>query len=427
MWPGATATPAEGPLIEALPAFLGENQLIELEPAAVAQTGLARVEKIRARQLTPVPGSEPVPLIGSHVVAFRKTLGLGQIVLAPIDLATLRFTSNLAVQRFWASMLQGVPDRTRDNLPDMKIARWVREVHAPRVRIVPAWLLVALVVIGPVDSLLLKLLGRRPWTTVTLIGWAGLIAGLTYNARESNRERPTEYRTVRVIDEVDQSQAMVTDYIGLRWAEGSAVTVPRGEYEWWQPALDPTDAPTGQHSDFAAHQNEGGTWPHRLAAHVATPRVLQSQKWTASPGVIEAKLSLAGGRVVGKITNRGDRPLTNVRIRVAGGVAHVSGTIEPSVTTTIDAPVEASGTSINIPPPEFSWEARRSTNTPILLPDYSAVEGSSFARSTRILDLLSRGKACIYAQIDGPPPPMELPALVNQRHMAFVRSVVPLD
>ena len=427
MWPGATATPGEGPLIEALPALLGENQLIELEPAALTQTGLARVEKIRARQLTPMPGAEPVPLIGSQVVAFRRTLGLGQIVLAPIDLATLRFTSNLAVKRFWSSMLQGVPDRTRDNLPDMKIARWVREVHAPRVRIVPAWLLVALAIIGPVDSLLLKLLGRRPWTFVTLIGWAGLIAGLTYNTRENNRERPTEYRTVRVIDEADQSQAMVTDYIGLRWAEGSTVTVPRGEYEWWQPALDPTDPPTAQHSDFAALQNEGGTWPQRLAAHVPTPRVLQSQKWTASPGVIEAKLSVAGGRVVGKITNRGDRPLSNVRIRVAGGVANVSGTIEPSVTTTIDAPVEASDTSLNIPPPEFSWEARRSTNTPILLPDYSAVEGSSFARSTRILDLLSRGKACVYAQIDAPPPPMELPAPVDQRHMAFVRSVVPLE
>jgi hypothetical protein len=115
MWPGATATPAEGPLIEALPALLGENQLIELDPENVKQVGLARVEKIRARQLTPIPGAEPVPLIGTKVVAFRRTLGLGQIVLAPIDLATLRFTSNLAVQRFWSSMLRGVPDRTRDN------------------------------------------------------------------------------------------------------------------------------------------------------------------------------------------------------------------------------------------------------------------------------------------------------------------------
>ena len=427
MWPGATATPANGPLIEALPALLGENQLIELDAAAVTQTGLARIDKIRARQLTPMPGAEPLPLIGAQVVAFRRTLGLGQIVLAPIDLATLRFTSNLAVQRFWSTMLQGVPDRTRDNLPDMKIARWVREVHAPRVRIVPAWLLVALVVLGPVDSLLLKLLGRRPWTVATLIGWAGLIAGVTYNTREHNRERPSEFRSVRVIDEVDQAQVTVTSYVGLRWAEGASVTMPRGEYEWWQPAVDPTDAPTSRHSEFVAHQSEGGTWPHRLAADVPTPRVLQSQKWTASPAVIEAKLSLVGGRVAGKITNRGDRPLTNVRVRVAGGVAHVSGTIEPSVTTTIDSPVEATDTSLNIPPPEFSWEPRRSTNTPILVPDYSAVEGSSFARSRRIIDLLARGRACVYAQVADPPPPVEIPAPVNQRHTAFIRSVVALD
>ena len=427
MWPGATATPANGPLIEALPALLRENQLIELDPADVTQAGLASVAKIRARQLTPMPGAEQVPLIGTQVVAFRRTLGLGQIVLAPIDLATLRFTSNLAAKRLWSTMLQGVPDRTRDNLPDMKIARWVREVHVPRTRTIPAWLLVALVIIGPVDSLLLRLLGRRPWTVVTLVGWAGLIAGLTYNARENNRERPTEFRTVRVIDETDGSQAMVTTYAGVRWPEGSSVTVPRSQYEWWEPAIDPTDPPNAQHCDFAAHQNESGTWPDPLAAHVPTPRVLQSQKWTASPGLIEAKLSLAGGRVVGKITNRGDRRLTNVRIRVAAGVAHVSGTIEPSVTTTVDAPVESSDTSLNIPAPEFSWEARRSTNTPILLPDYAALEGSVFARSTRVLDLLAHGRACIYAQIDDPPSPIELPAPVNQRHMVFLRSVVPLE
>ncbi|MDQ3441006.1 MAG: hypothetical protein M3478_11730 [Planctomycetota bacterium] len=427
MWPGASATPATGPLIEALPALMGENQLIELDPASVAHVGLARVAKIQARQLSPIEGIEPVPLIGSQVVAFRRSVGFGQIVLAPIDLATLRFTSNLAVQKFWSPMLRGVPDRTRDNIPEMKVARWLREADAARTRIVPAWLIFALVIVGPIDGLLLKLLGRRPWTVVTVLGWGGLIAAVTYNAREHNRERRVEYRTVRVTDEVDQSVAMVTDFVGVRWPQGSSLTVPRQEYQWWQPAIDPTDPPNGAHSEFVAEQSEGGTWPARMAAHVPTPRVLQAQKWTASPGLIEAKLSPKGDRVVGTITNRGERPLINVRIRIANGVAQVGGAIAPGGTFNIDAPVEAKDRSLDIPPAESFFEARRSTDTPILLPDYGAIEASTFARSTRIVALLRRGRACVYAQIDSPVPPSDLPAPKIEKHLAFVRSLVRLE
>ena len=427
MWPGAAATPASGPLIQALPAVIGDNQFIELDPTVVAQAGLARVAKIQARQLAPIEGSEPVPLIGSQVVAFRRTVGFGQIVLAPIDLATLRFTSNLAVQKLWSPLLLGVPDRARDNVPDVKVARWLREAHAARVRIVPGWLIVALVIIGPVDSLLLKLLGRRPWTVVTVLGWGGLITALTYNAREHNTERPAEYRTVRVIDEVDQFQAMVTDFVGLRWPHGSSLTVPREQYQWWQPAIDPTDPPEGPISELSTEQSEGGTWPARMAAHVPTPRVLEAQKWTASPGLIDAKLSLKGGRVVGTIANRGERPLTDVRIRVAAGVARVEGAIAPGVTASVDASVESQDRSLEIPPPETFYEARRSADTPILIPDYPAIEGSTFARSTRIIDLLSRGRACVYAQVQDPTPPSDLPDPTREKHLAFVRSVVRLE
>jgi hypothetical protein len=89
--------------------------------------------------------------------------------------------------------------------------------------------------------------------------------------------------------------------------------------------------------------------------------------------------------------------------------------------------VQSQDRSFEIPPPEFSYAPRRSTDTPILLADYTSIEGSTFARSTRIVDLLAHGRACIYAQVDNPAPPMEIPGPLNQRHLAFVRSVVPLD
>ena len=74
------------------------------------------------------------------------------------------------------------------------------------------------------------------------------------------------------------------------------------------------------------------------------------------------------------------------------------------------------------------WDERRATNTPILLPDYAAVEASTFARSMRMADLLARGdRACVYAEMVDPAPPIDLPVATDQKHLAFVRSMTRLE
>ncbi|HEV2293303.1 MAG TPA: hypothetical protein VGR35_05570 [Tepidisphaeraceae bacterium] len=429
LWPGAGATPESGPLIDALPAMIGESQLIDLDPKVVESVGLARIARIGARRLIPVPDSEPIALIGERITGFRRPTGFGQIVIAPIDLATLRFTSNLAVQKFWGSMLHGVPDRTRDNQPDATVTRWLRDTSAGRARVVPLWLIVALAIVGPLDSLLLKLLRRRPWTLVTVLGWAGLIAAVTHNVREQNRERPVEYRTVRIIDEVDRAAAIVTDFVAVRWPEGESLAFPEERGAWWRPAIDPTDPPTSPRSEFHAEQSEAGTWPVRLPAQVPTPHVLEVQRWTASPSVIDASLAVRSAQITGKITNRGERPLRKVRIRTATGVAQLDvPQIEPGETAEVSAAINADDGSLQMPPPERFYTERRASDAPIPLPDYAAVEASTFLRSTRIAELLARGeRACVYAEIEDPAPPAELPAPVNQKHLAFVRSLVRLQ
>lgn len=325
--------------------------------------------------------------------------------------------------------MRGVPDRTSDNHPDAKITRWLRDASAARMRIVPLWLIVGLLIVGPLDSLLLKLLGRRPWTVVTVLGWAGLIAAVTYNVREQNRERPIEYRTVRIIDEVDRAAAMVTDFVAVRWPEGSALAFPEERGAWWRPANDPTDPPESPRSEFHAQQNEAGTWPTVLPAHVPTPRVLHAQQWTASPSVIGGSLAVNGNEVTGKLTNRGEHPLRNVLIRTAKGFSQLNvPKIEPGETVEVSATLDLDDRSMEIPPPERFYTERRATGAPILLPDYRAVEGSTFLRSTRITELLAGGgRACVYAEVEDPPPPVELSAPVNQKHLVSVRSLVRLQ
>jgi hypothetical protein len=62
------------------------------------------------------------------------------------------------------------------------------------------------------------------------------------------------------------------------------------------------------------------------------------------------------------------------------------------------------------------------------MPDYAAVEASTFARSMRMADLLAKGdRACIYAELVDPAAPVDLPVATDQRHMSFVRSMTRLE
>jgi hypothetical protein len=217
--------------------------LIAVDPAVVERAGLTRVTKVRGRRLMPVADAEPIVLLGSSITAYRRPIGFGQIVMAPVDLATFRFQSDKAIRAFWAPMLAGVPERMRDNVAGHEGgalgARHVRRPHAHR----PAWMLVALVVIGPLDSLLLKLLGRRPWSIVTVMGWAALFGAVVMNVREQRRERPVAYRSVRVDRRGRPRRRKRNRFPCVRWPKGATFEFPEERGAWWQPAADPTDAP----------------------------------------------------------------------------------------------------------------------------------------------------------------------------------------
>ncbi|MGB7156666.1 MAG: hypothetical protein WBD40_01290 [Tepidisphaeraceae bacterium] len=436
LWPGSSAPSERGPLIDVLPALIGESYFLDLDPATVERIGWTRVPRVRARQLNPLPDAEAVPLVGQSVVAYRRPVGFGQVVISPIDLSAMRFTVPQAVMAFWKPLLHGVPDRTRDGTPDVKTTRWLRDMPNARARTIPAWLLVSLAFLGPVDTLLLKLLGRRPWTFVTVLGWGGLIAAGAFNISRQNAERTVEYRSVRMIEEADGAAAIVTDLVSLRWPEGTpfdfqADGARRGA--WWQPANDPTDPPESERSEFHAEQSEGGTWPTRFAAHVPTPRVLQAQEWTSSPSIVVASLTIKtidGKRhVVGALTNRGEKPLANVRIRLADGIARLDGTpVASGESRDVRAPIDPDDRSLDMPPAEVLYNERRAATQPVGAPDFTSIESFAFQRSLRLIDLLAKGdRACIYAEIVDPAPPVDLPAATRQKHLALVRSLVRLD
>jgi hypothetical protein len=156
--------------------------------------------------------------------------------------------------------------------------------------------------------------------------------------------------------------------------------------------------------------------------------MLEAQRWTAAPSLIDATLKLSDGRVTGKLTNRSDKPLTNVRIRTSSGVAR----LEVQRSRRRDDRHRASDRS------ERSLAGDSAARSLLLRPpgDGHAYPAAGLRghrrldvpRSTRLATLLAHGdRACVYGEILGAAAPLDVPVATDQKHMAFVRSLVRLD
>ena len=96
--------------------------------------------------------------------------------------------------------------------------------------------------------------------------------------------------------------------------------------------------------------------------------------------------------VAGTITNRGERPLANVRIRLIDGIARIDGTpIAAGEAREISAPIDPADRSLDMPSAESYFNERRSTTIPIATPDYTSLESFAFQRSMRATHLLAEG------------------------------------
>ncbi len=436
--PGSVPVPQSGPLIDVLPAVLGDVALVELDPAAVAAAGLPpRVRTVHGRRLSPAVDAQRVPILGAEVVAYRRAVGFGEIVVLPIDVSGLIFRTPEAAAAFWRPLIGDMSDPARTDAArartDDRTNTWLRSMSAMRWRVVPTWLLAALVIAGPVDSLLLVLMSRRPVTIVTGLAWCGLLGGGGVFLYHRSLPRVVDYHSVRVLDEVDGAAAAVTDRAALRWPRGSSLELPHHTGAWWRPAYETTVSPATPISELATWQSEGGNSPARMAAHVPTPRILHAQQWTASEAIIAGKLTLstvAGQtRLSGRLTNRGAAPLVNLRVRSAGGVARIDvPPLAPGATIEIDAAIEAGNSPLQIPATQGNAKAPQQGEVVAAAPDYASAEAMTHRRSRRLDALLQDpARVCVYAEVLQPAAPLKMAGETRETHVVFVRSLMRLE
>ncbi|MDB5300480.1 MAG: hypothetical protein JWO87_2143, partial [Phycisphaerales bacterium] len=395
LWPGDGGFPSRSPLVDALPARLGERLNLDLSAEDRAAAGLPqRFGHMAVYQLEPERGAQRIPLFNKgQAAAFAKRVGLGRIVLAPLNVGDLQFDDNAKALALWQPLLAGavsltpvpvaapatepapatnpanpvmpgvyVPptlnDEQQENVATMSIADFLGSVPGAGdfgFSYIAFALIGMMVIVGPVDWFVLKKLGRQPWTWVTTSGWIALVTVGAVYAGHIFKSGDLHYRTLRVIEQADDVTIASTDYVGLYSPRSTEYDItPPDKESWWQPAgVEASGRSSGLKLDVNFEQTQKGNTPDKMFVNVWSLRFLRGDKVEADVPAIAADLKLdptpAGDgawRVVGTIKNLTDLPLKNVRIATANGLAACTFTLESFPTT---APAVAPSVVTEIP------------------------------------------------------------------------------
>jgi hypothetical protein len=496
LWPGEDPLPEPDSslIVQALPCRVGGIQDYLFDQSDLEQLGLKKHFEsmrngIRGRTLTPDPkakGIDAIPLFPkAEGSAYARQFGFGRIVVVPIDLSQIEFDSDGA-GRVWSPLLRGTglrPDEvgkspfgTSNNSfgadPDASRQQSALRVLQDHLGNVPGLgqfgfsyvalvLIGMMVIVGPVDWFVLKMLGRQPWTWVTTTGWIALVTFGAVYAGYVLKSGDLHYRTIRLVDQVGDQTAGEVDlafvyapktgeyHLDAAVPAGAAVAAPSREPApgWWLPASVDSYSRGGIITDVDFHQTDSGNAPEAMLINVWNMRFLRGETVAAGPAVLDAKLEMkrAKGpngadsyRLVGTIKNLTGKPLVNVRIgtwegyavapdRSAEPLLPLLARLEANSEARVDAVIVAIA---DTPAPrQMNYGRYGVESSPVDASQVWQLARELAGRRAHRADVLmqSGAWAAVYAERPDADPPASLrePG-ARQQHYELIRAVVPL-
>ena len=459
--PGSTPPPTIGPLIEIFPARIGAIRQLDLDPTIVKKAGLpARFAKLKGRDLTDVPpDARTTPLFDPSAgpKAVRRWVGMGQVMLLPVEVSSLAFDKSQDALSFWRATLKGVIDipvvadpNSRSNYnygmsddPRRVVAvrqtlDWIGDVPGAGsfgFSYVAIVLLAMMVIVGPVDWIVLKWLGKQPWTWVTITGWIGLVTLGSIYIGHIFKSGDVHFRTASVIDEAGGARVASLDLAGIYSPRTTEYDLEMRPYSWWRTAslTNPYGA-SNILTEVPCHQDYRGNRPLPMLINVWNVRFIEGHEIGDEPPMIQAQLAHATGRqITGSVTNRAPFPLSDVIIRTRDGVARVAGPIEPGATTQVNAAIvkDKSLVATTQVSPQEQWQVY-TQEVPTTQPTPQSINGVADLRAIRIDQQLAEREdvACVYATYSAPPGDRLTINNVTEpktAHAGVIRAIVPVQ
>lgn len=365
LWPGEDPLPAKSPLLDVLPCRIGGATVIETKLDQLKAAGVpARFAKLPGRELSPLPGSTPVPMLGGAVTGHARSLGLGRIVVMPTDIDALQWNGSALTWAAWKPVLAHLvdvaplavaagstgygsfgPEQQRQAIAEQQVADLLGNVPGAGqfgFTYVVVVLVGLMVVVGPVDWLVLRLLGRQAWTWVTTTGWIGLVTLGALYAGHVMKSGDLHYRTLAVVDQAGDRTVGRSDFAGLYAPKTDRYALAVDPAASWEPlALSAQHFRGSMGRDVEFAQTYRGTSPDPMTINVWSLRFLKSHNYGDGPALLDATLSRKPGpkestRLVGTIRNLTDASMTDVWLKLDAGAMPLSQAIPPRGSVAVD-------------------------------------------------------------------------------------------
>lgn len=285
--------------------------------------------------VVPRPGAEALP--AGHSLIYRASFGNGVVVFSTFDLTLLRGWAS--EPQLWSRVLQPVPlfipafEGRVNQISLMQDALQIRAAGLPPASALAAFLLVYILVVGPVNYLALRRIGRLEWAWWTIPLTVALFAGGVFVVGFVIRGGQAQLYQVAIIQGVErETRGVATAHLAL-------FSPLRSNYALRTPAGSLLSE-TRSFDDFTARPliataDDAGVEVPDLLVDVASIRTLIAESAVELPVQVESALRFDGGDPAGEVHNVGRVAVEDAIVVHQGMFQHI-GNLMPGASARFD-------------------------------------------------------------------------------------------
>ena len=465
----------DNPIARALPFQLGQVKQIAVPPAALGRwkckvaPGIPVAHwPVTARSDTRFCTTETYGAL--DVLVARGCLGFGRVGLLSFDPSVLTPNNPDDTAKFWVrhfSMLLADPEQDPPPTRQIQFAEKVEPnkhnpyhstfeggqaseplnavlthlLSIPELQPLSIWWVILLLaalglLLGPVDYLVLRRLGRLPLTWITSAFCILVFTVGAYYGVYALRAGANQLRAVSVLDAVqDCPYPWSTVYSGLFASSSADYSLDNLQTDQWWSATSPRrDHYYGYRRDFGGRkiycsQHDGGNLPNSLPINIWSMQCLVCES-PVQKFPITASLQQTNDGYSLSITNNSDHPIARGMVRFDGNQALEFGSVPPQQTSEFHgqltkAPAWRAHTSRRTRSRRPRTRAPGTHITASLATENAFLSPGCLKRTQAIQSYLRHGAAVVCAQYDDVPTSFRLAnRKCNYAHTQLVRLVV---
>ncbi len=303
----------------------------------LAQLGGSEPQPSTGPLVTVVPRSGAEALPAGHSLIYRASFGNGVVVFSTFDLTLLRGWASES--QLWSRVLQPVPlfipafEGRVNQISLMQDALQIRAAGLPPASALAAFLLVYILLVGPVNYLALRRIGRLEWAGWTILLTVALFAGGVFVVGFVIRGGQAQLYQVAIIQGAErETRGVATAHLALFSPLRSSYVLrtPAGSLLSETRSLD----------DFTARPlivtaDDAGVEVPDLLVDVASIRTLIAESAVELPVQVESAIRFDGGDPTGEVRNVG-RVAFEDAIVVYQGMFQQIGNLMPGASARFD-------------------------------------------------------------------------------------------